>query len=75
MSTTRRKFVLAGGLGAAAALGWAQPAAARDLTSTEKANVNVVNDFSAAWATGDSTKVTSYLPMTASFDFFKTRSR
>ena len=61
MSTTRRKFVLAGGLGAAAALGWAKPAAARDLTPTEKANVKVVNDFSAAWATGDATKVASYL--------------
>ena len=60
MSTTRRKFVLAGGLGAAA-LGWATPAAARDLTAAEKANVNVVNDFSAAWATGDATKVASFL--------------
>jgi hypothetical protein len=61
MSTTRRKFVLAGGLGAAATLGWARPAAARDLTATEKANVKVVNDFSAAWATGDAAKVASYL--------------
>ena len=61
MSTTRRNFVLAGGLGGAAVLGWARPAAARDLTATEKANVKVVNDFSAAWAPGDAAKVTSYL--------------
>jgi len=61
MSTTRRKFLLAGGLGAAATVGWATPAAARDLTATEKANLNVVNDFAAAWATGDAAKVTSYL--------------
>ena len=61
MATTRRKFVLAGGLGAAATLGFARPAAARDLTATEKANVKVVNDFSAAWATGDVAKVTSFL--------------
>jgi limonene-1,2-epoxide hydrolase len=61
MSTTRRTFLLAGGLGAAAAVGWAQPAAARDLTPTERTNLKVVNDFAAAWATGDATKVTSYL--------------
>ena len=61
MSTTRRKFMVAGGLGAAAAIGWANPAAARDLTPTEKTNLKVVNDFAAAWATGDATKVTSYL--------------
>jgi len=61
MSTTRRRFVLGSGLGAAAVLGWANPAAARDLTASEKANVSVVNDFSAAWASGDAAKVTSYL--------------
>jgi limonene-1,2-epoxide hydrolase len=61
MSTTRRKFLAAGGLGAAAAVGWATPAAARDLSPTEKTNLKVVNDFAAAWATGDAAKVTSYL--------------
>src|SRR5436190_5848957 len=61
MSATRRKFLLAGGLGAAAAVGWADHAAARDLTPAEKENLKVVNEFSAAWATGDATKVTSYL--------------
>jgi limonene-1,2-epoxide hydrolase len=61
MSTTRRTFLLAGGVGAAAAVGWATAAAARDLTPTEQTNLKVVNDFSAAWATGDATRVTSYL--------------
>jgi limonene-1,2-epoxide hydrolase len=61
MSTTRRTFLIAGGVGTAAAAGWATPAAARDLTATEKANLKVVNDFAAAWATGDAAKVTSYL--------------
>ena len=61
MSTTRRKFLVAGGLGAAAAAGWPTAAAARDLSATEKANLKVVNDFAAAWATGDAAKVTSYL--------------
>ena len=60
MSTTRRKFLVTGGVGAAA-FGWAKPAAARDLTGAEKANVQVVNDFSAAWATSDPIKVTSFL--------------
>ena len=61
MSKTRREFLVVGGVGAAAALGWAKPAAARDLTGAEKANVQVVHDFAAAWATGDAIKVTSYL--------------
>ena len=61
MSNTRRTFLVAGGVGAAAALCWAQPAAARDLTAAETANVKVVNDFCAAWATGDPLKVTSFL--------------
>ena len=61
MRKTRRTFLAVGGVGAAAALGWAKPAAARDLTGAEKANVQVVNDFSAAWATGDPIKVASYL--------------
>jgi len=61
MSATRRTFLLAGGVGAAAAVSWAKPAAARDLTATEKSNIRLVNEFSAAWATGDAAKVTSYL--------------
>lgn len=63
MAQTRRRFLAAGGIGIGtlAALGAAKPAFARDLTAAEKANVKVVNDFSAAWATGDATKVTSFL--------------
>ena len=61
MSTTRRKFLATGGIGAAGALGWARPADARDLSTAEKTNLKVVNDFSAAWATGDVAKVTSFL--------------
>jgi limonene-1,2-epoxide hydrolase len=60
--TTRRTFLTTGSLvGAAAALGVAKPAAARDLTAAEAANVKVVNDFGAAWSSGDANKVTSYL--------------
>ena len=39
----------------------ATPALARELTAAEKANAKVVQDFSAAWATGDVDEVTSYL--------------
>jgi limonene-1,2-epoxide hydrolase len=53
--------MVVGGAGAAAALSWAKPVAARDLTAAEQTNVKVVNDFSAAWATGDATKVTAFL--------------
>lgn len=63
MAPTRRRFLAAGGIGVGtlAALGSATPALARDLSAVEKANVKVVNDFSAAWATGDAAKVTSFL--------------
>jgi|SRR5688572_3457911 limonene-1,2-epoxide hydrolase len=63
MAQTRRRFLAAGGIGIGtlATLGSAKPAFARDLTAAEKANVKVVNDFSAAWATGDATKVASFL--------------
>jgi limonene-1,2-epoxide hydrolase len=45
----------------AIALATAGIAQARELTATEKANVKVVQDFSAAWATGDVNKVTAFL--------------
>jgi len=61
MTTTRRKFLTTGGIGAAATFGLAGRSEARDLTANEKANLQVVTDFSAAWATGDANKVTSYL--------------
>jgi limonene-1,2-epoxide hydrolase len=61
MTPTRRRFLAAGGLGSLATLGLPKPAFARDLTPAEKANVKVVSDFSAAWATGDAGKVASFL--------------
>lgn len=61
MLTTRRAFLAAGGAGAVATLTPARPASARDLTAPEKANVTVVTDFCAAWATGDVAKITSHL--------------
>ena len=45
----RRKALTAAGLGAAALAGWPRRAAAAEMTAAEKANVQVVNDFCAAW--------------------------
>jgi len=59
--TTRRTFLTAGGLSTVAVVASALPSQARDLTANERANVKVVQDFSAAWATGDPARVTSYL--------------
>ena len=60
MTTTRRSFLVSGGVGAAVfALGGR--ADARDWTTAEKANAKVVSDFAAAWATGDPNKVTASL--------------
>jgi limonene-1,2-epoxide hydrolase len=57
-----RRSVLALGVGVAAvALISPVPVDARDLTAAEKANVQVVKEFSDAWATGDADKVTSFL--------------
>jgi limonene-1,2-epoxide hydrolase len=58
---TRRRLTTVAALVAVTALGLATRSEARDLTAAEKANVQVVADFSAAWATGDADKVTSYL--------------
>lgn len=61
MRTTRRAWLAAGGAAAIGTIASVGPALARDLTATEQANVKVVADFSAAWATGDVARITSYL--------------
>ena len=55
----RRAFLVSGGAGAAALLA-ALPAAAQS-TDAERANVKLVNDFCAAWATRDLTKILSFV--------------
>ncbi len=57
--SNRRTFLTAG-LGALAAVGAFREAAAAELTSAERANVKVVNDFCAAWASRDPSKITSF---------------
>ena len=59
--TTRRTFISAGALGAAALLAAPSRSEARDWTGAEKANVKVVNDFCAAWVSHDPDKIASYM--------------
>ena len=60
MESTRREFLAAGGA-APFAFGLAQQSGSRELTTDEQANLKVVNDFSAAWATHDPAKIASYV--------------
>lgn len=68
MTTTRREFLAAGGA-APFALALGAQSGSRELTMDEKANVEVVNDFSDAWATHDPVKITSYLADDVVFRF------
>jgi len=60
MTMARRTFFRAAALGGAGTLVSSRHAAA-EWTPAEKANVQVVNDFCAAWATSDVGKITSYM--------------
>lgn len=57
----RRSFVNVAGLAGIAALGSAVPAAAAELSAAEKANVDLVTSFCAAWSARDLTKITPFL--------------
>jgi limonene-1,2-epoxide hydrolase len=55
---TRRSFVASGAV-AMAGVGYARRLEAAELTAQEKANVQVVTDFCAAWSARDLTKIMS----------------
>ena len=57
----RRNFLGAAGLGALAAFGAPQPAAAAALTEAAAAHVTLVADFCAAWSTRDLAKILPFL--------------
>ena len=57
----RRGFMVSAGAGIAAVLAGAGRADAADWTDAEKANVKVVTDFCAAWATRDVTRALVFL--------------
>jgi limonene-1,2-epoxide hydrolase len=58
--SNRRTFMTTG-LATLAVVGAAREAGAAEPTSAEKANVKVVNDFCAAWASRDLAKISSFL--------------
>ena len=68
MASSRREFLFAGGA-APLALALSQQTGNRELTSEEQANVDVVNDFCAAWETSDPGKISSYFADDATFRF------
>lgn len=59
--STRRTFISTGALGAAVLLATPARSEAREWTAAEKANVNVVNEFCAAWVSHDPEKIASYM--------------
>jgi limonene-1,2-epoxide hydrolase len=68
----RRAFLGAAGLGAVAALGMADAAAAGQQSDGEKANVKLVDDFCAAWATRDFDKILPFLADDSSYRMSET---
>ena len=57
---TRRSSFTAAGLGLAVVAGMGRRADAAEQTATEKANVQVINDFCAAWPSHDLDRVMSF---------------
>ena len=64
-TTTRtidRRMFLASGLGVAAATGLARSADAAEPSAMEKANMQIVKDFCAAWPSHDLEKILAFFP-------------
>src|SRR3954471_10137454 len=67
-----RRHFLATGIGAAALAVVPRGAAAAELSAQEKANVQVVNDFCAAWSAKDLTKILSLFAETGAYRMTET---
>jgi limonene-1,2-epoxide hydrolase len=77
-TSDRRSFLAAGGLGAALLMASGEKADAAkgdQYTGAEAANVKVVNDFCAAWASLDGDKIGSFLAEKATFRMIETSPR
>jgi limonene-1,2-epoxide hydrolase len=72
-TTTRRHALTTAGWGAAAMAGLAGRAQAAERTATEKINVQVVNDFCAAWPSHDVAKIMSFFADPCSYRMTETR--
>lgn len=60
--TIDRRMFLASGLGVAAATGLARSASAAEPSAMEKANIQIVKDFCAAWPSHDLDKILAFFP-------------
>ena len=60
--TIDRRMFLASGLGVAAATGLARSADAAEPSAMEKANIQIVKDFCAAWPSHDLDKILAFFP-------------
>ena len=60
--TIDRRMFLASGLGVAAATGLARSADAAEPSASEKANMQIVKDFCAAWPSHDLEKILAFFP-------------
>ena len=60
--TIDRRMFLASGLGVAAATGLARSADAAEPSAMEKANMQIVKDFCAAWPSHDLEKILAFFP-------------
>ncbi len=58
---TRRMFMAMSGMAAGAAVGGGSIAEAQTMTPKDRANIEVVKGMSAAWATGDATKIAAFM--------------
>jgi len=72
-SVTRRSALHSAGLGLATMACLARPAAASEWTATEKANVQVVNDFCAAWPSHDLDKIMSFFAENCAYRMTETQ--
>ena len=71
-TTVNRRAFLASGAGALAMVGFAHGAEAAELSAQEKANVQVVNDFCAAWSGHDPAKILSFFADTVAYRMTET---
>ena len=70
---TRRSVLTAGGLGLAAIAGVPGSASAAEMSAGEKANVQVVNGFCAAWASHDLDRIMSFFAESCAYRMTETQ--
>ena len=70
--TIDRRMFLASGLGVAAATGLARSADAAEPSAMEKANMQIVKDFCAAWPSHDLEKILAFFPDSGAYRMTET---